>query len=61
MQDPYLDSVLEVLANEAGSSEGPHLISVDELRAAGARRPRRLARVARPRVPLHASRFRRRR
>ena len=36
MKDPYLDSVLELLASEALRTEGRHLISVDELRAAGA-------------------------
>jgi hypothetical protein len=35
VEDPYLKSVLELLATiEWG--EGPHLITVDELRAAGA-------------------------
>ena len=35
MQDPYLNSVLELLASMA-DTDGPHLITVDELRAAGA-------------------------
>ena len=34
MKDPYLDSVLEVIAKLDG--EGPRLITVDQLRAAGA-------------------------
>ena len=34
MKDHYLESVLEVIANL--NAEGPHLITVDELRAAGA-------------------------
>ena len=36
MQDRYLNSILEVIASEASNTEGPHLITVDELRAAGA-------------------------
>lgn len=36
MQDPYLNSVLEAIASDALDGEGPRLISVDELRAAGA-------------------------
>ena len=36
MQDPYLNSVLEAIASVATDAEGPHLITVDELRAAGA-------------------------
>ena len=36
MKDHYLNSVLELLASEALNTEGPHLITVDELRAAGA-------------------------
>ncbi len=36
MQDPYLKSVLEAIASDALDGDGPHLISVDELRAAGA-------------------------
>lgn len=36
MKDPYLNSLLEVLANEALDTESPRLITVDELRAAGA-------------------------
>lgn len=36
MQDPYLDSVLEAIARDALEPEGPRLITVDELRAAGA-------------------------
>ena len=36
MQDPYLDSVLKAIASDAADPEGPRLITVDELRAAGA-------------------------
>ena len=36
MQDPYLKSVLEAIASEASDTETPLLITVDELRAAGA-------------------------
>ena len=36
MQDPYLNSVLEAIAADARDPDGPRLISVDELRAAGA-------------------------
>ena len=36
MEDHYLNSVLEVIASEALEAESPHLITVDELRAAGA-------------------------
>ena len=36
MQDPYLNSVLEAIASDALDGDGPHLITVDELRAAGA-------------------------
>ncbi len=36
MQDPYLNSVLEAIASDALDADGPHLITVDELRAAGA-------------------------
>ena len=36
MQDPYLNSVLEAIAGDALDGEGPRLITVDELRAAGA-------------------------
>ena len=36
MQDPYLASVLEMIASLELNANGPHLISVDELRAAGA-------------------------
>ncbi len=36
MQDPYLKSVLELLASEALDMDSPCLITVDELRAAGA-------------------------
>src|SRR6266446_4976915 len=36
VKDHYLNSVLELLRSEALNLEGPHLISVDELRAAGA-------------------------
>jgi hypothetical protein len=36
VKDPYLNSVLELLASEALNTDGPHLITVDELRAAGA-------------------------
>lgn len=36
MQDPYLNSVLEAIARDALDGEGPRLITVDELRAAGA-------------------------
>lgn len=36
MQDPYLNSVLEAIAADALDAEGPRLITVDELRAAGA-------------------------
>lgn len=35
MKDPYLDSVLELL-KDPDLASGPHLITVDELRAAGA-------------------------
>jgi hypothetical protein len=34
--DPYLDSVLETIAIDALDTETPRLITVDELRAAGA-------------------------
>jgi hypothetical protein len=34
--DPYLNSVLEAIADDAIDTESPRLISVDELRAAGA-------------------------
>lgn len=36
MQDPYLNSVLEAVASDALDAESPRLITVDELRAAGA-------------------------
>ena len=36
MEDPYLNSVLEAIASLADEGEGPHLITADELRAAGA-------------------------
>jgi hypothetical protein len=36
VKDPYLESLLEVLATLEFNPERPHLISVDELRAAGA-------------------------
>jgi hypothetical protein len=36
VQDPYLNSVLEAIASDALDTESPRLISVDELRAAGA-------------------------
>lgn len=36
MQDRYLNSVLEAIASDALDTESPRLISVDELRAAGA-------------------------
>lgn len=36
MQDPYLNSVLEAIARDALDGDGPRLITVDELRAAGA-------------------------
>jgi len=36
VKDPYLESLLEVLATLEFDPERPHLISVDELRAAGA-------------------------
>ena len=36
MKDPYLSSVLELLASDELRTDGPRLISVDELRAAGA-------------------------
>lgn len=36
MQDPYLNSVLETIAAVALETEKPRLITVDELRAAGA-------------------------
>ena len=36
MEDPYLNSVLEAIASDALDPEGPRLITVDELRAAGA-------------------------
>ena len=36
MQDPYLNSVLETIATVALETERPRLITVDELRAAGA-------------------------
>ena len=36
MNDPYLDSVLEAIARDALDGDGPRLITVDELRAAGA-------------------------
>ena len=36
MKDPYLDSVLKAIAADALDPEGPRLITVDELRAAGA-------------------------
>jgi len=35
VQDPYLEYLLELLASE-GPTDRPHLISVHELRAAGA-------------------------
>jgi hypothetical protein len=34
--DPYLSSVLKAIAEDALDTESPRLISVDELRAAGA-------------------------
>jgi hypothetical protein len=34
--DPYLDSVLKAIASAALDTESPRLITVDELRAAGA-------------------------
>ncbi len=36
MQDPYLNSVIEAIASDAVDGDGPRLITVDELRAAGA-------------------------
>jgi len=36
VKDPYLNSVLEAIASDARDADGPHLITVDELRAAGA-------------------------
>lgn len=36
MKDPYLESLLKVLATVEFNPDRPHLISVDELRAAGA-------------------------
>ncbi len=36
MPDPYLNSVLEAIASDALDTESPRLITVDELRAAGA-------------------------
>jgi hypothetical protein len=36
VKDPHLNTVLELLASEALNREGAHLITVDELRAAGA-------------------------
>ncbi len=36
MPDPYLNSILEALDDDDIDVDGPHLISVDELRAAGA-------------------------
>jgi len=36
VQDPYLNSVLEAIAQDALDPDGPRLITVDELRAAGA-------------------------
>jgi hypothetical protein len=36
VQDPYLKSVLEVIESEVLNWKGPHLITVDELGAAGA-------------------------
>ncbi len=36
MPDPYLNSVLEAIARDALEPDGPRLITVDELRAAGA-------------------------
>jgi len=36
VQDPYLNSVLEAIASEASNTDAPRLITVDELRAAGA-------------------------
>lgn len=36
MQDPYLNSVLAAIAADDLDPEGPRLITVDELRAAGA-------------------------
>ena len=36
MPDPYLNSVLEAIANAALDPESSRLITVDELRAAGA-------------------------
>jgi len=36
VQDPYLNSVLEAIAADERDGDGPRLITVDELRAAGA-------------------------
>jgi hypothetical protein len=36
VKDPYLESLLKVLATVEFDPDRPHLISVDELRAAGA-------------------------
>ena len=36
MEDPYLNYVLEAIASAEFDAERPHLITVDELRAAGA-------------------------
>ncbi len=36
MKDPHLISVLEAIASDALDTESPRLITVDELRAAGA-------------------------
>jgi hypothetical protein len=36
VENPYLNSVLEAIASDALDPEGPHLITADELRAAGA-------------------------
>ncbi len=36
MQDPYLASVLKAIEESRLDADGPHLITVDELRAAGA-------------------------
>lgn len=36
MQDPYLNSVLEAIASDALDADSPRLITVDELREAGA-------------------------
>lgn len=36
MPDPYLKSVFDAIDNDPVEGEGPHLITVDELRAAGA-------------------------